>query len=155
MYPRKLIRDVLKIPKSSVTIQPDDPLRKEFIKFINTLGCPICGAGLDGSIDSSEADLYCRNNPDEYHANYLQGWFVPMRDCIRVHYGSMIYQIKHQHLGYNIFKTDIFKMPENWRETLTKSVDKVMEHEGEILFGATDFNLNLFIEKIEMYDVFA
>lgn len=146
--PKNFTRNAVRIQKSNVLIQPDDPYRRQFIKFINTLRCPICQAGLDGSI-SDEANIYCRFNPDEYHAQYKQGTFIPVRDSICFE----DWKIDHQQLSGNKYKTTVWYMLESGFSLPQHKF--VLEYEGEMLFSATSFNEDEFLNKMELYDVFS
>lgn len=149
--PKSFTRNVVKIHKPSVIV-PDDPLRKEFIKFINTLRCPICKSNLDGSVGEI-TNIYCRLDPDEYNAQYQQGTKTLLMDSIKCNDWKNDWKIDHQRLENNKYKTTVwilieagFSLPQH---------KFVMEHEGEILFSASDFNEESFFKKMELYDVFS
>lgn len=145
--PKTFTRHAVKIIKSDI-INTEDVYRRQFIKFINTLKCPICQAGLDGSI-GNEANLYCRLSPDEYHAQYIQGTFLPLRDSIRVDG----FEIDHNQISGNKYRTVIWFIEEKGFSLPSRKL--VMEHEGEAVFSALDFNYDAFINKMELYDVFS
>ena len=74
-------------------------LEKEFIKFCNTLRCPLCSAQLDGGVSAKAANLYCRANPDEYKVNYFKNDPIFYKRTVRINFNATQYEILTYHDG--------------------------------------------------------
>ncbi len=133
-------------------------LEREFVKFCNTLRCPLCSAQLDGGVSATSANLYCRANPEEYKANYFKNDPVFYKRVARLNFNAIQYRITTYHDSPDskyknyISKLDLSIAREDLRE---KAAVKMFEMEGSCLPLKFETNEKIFLEKVRTFIIFS
>jgi hypothetical protein len=84
-------------------VKPD----KDFVKFCNSLRCPICDSQLDGNILPKKALLYCCVNNSEYSGVWLLQESLPEEERSIYYYADFEYEINVRRQGPTTFYTTI------------------------------------------------
>jgi len=130
---------------------------KEFVKFCNSLRCPLCGGQLDGLINHKKANLYCVNDNDEYKANWLPDASAPDFERIVYTYSQYQYIIEYDsdYYGGN-FTTTINRYNMDAAPMYRKSTAKeVFQCNGRITFFRKRLEEDVFLNKLKTYQVFS
>lgn len=137
------------VPKA----QPD----KEFVKFCNSLRCPLCDAQLDGNIHPKKARLYCARDNREYKTTYLPGEAVPETEFLIYWYPIYEYEINIVRMNYDMFVTCIDRFEagviSRYRDSTRK---RVFDNKGaRIPFFRKRMEEEVFLKKLKTYQVFS
>jgi hypothetical protein len=135
---------------------PTIPKDKEFIKFCNSLRCPLCGSQLDGNIHPKKAALYCATNNDEYVADWSANSTVPTQERINYYYGDYQYEILTVQ-GTDNYHTVIYKINLSLNKILRYAErKKIFEMVGpRLIFFRKRMEEKEFLNKIKLYNVFS
>jgi hypothetical protein len=130
---------------------------KDFVKFCNTLRCPLCGSQLDGNIHAKKAQLYCVLNNDEYKIHWIPGDTAPDFELINFYYTQYQYTITAVHNKFGQFDTVIYRYNMDAHPNQRfKTQKKVFEFTGDrLLFFRCRMNEDVFLKKLKLYNVFS
>jgi hypothetical protein len=138
-----------------MTQLPSIPKDKEFIKFCNSLRCPLCKSQLDGNIHPKAATLYCSVNNEEYKVQYFPESNIPTHEEINYYYGQFRYEIVIHKFSVNEFKTVVNKIDLDIRKHLQSRV-KIFEMFGaRLMFFRKRMEEHTFLDKLKLYNVFS
>ena len=141
----------------SVQIQYVDQNHKAFVRFCNTLRCPLCGAQLDGNIHQKKAELYCVGNNDEYKCRWFPNQNEPEMECIKYWYPQYEYVIAVSRLGPNTYDTSINRYNMDvipfYRPSTRKEVFRFQG--ARIPFFRSRMDEEVFLKKLKTYNVFS
>lgn len=134
-----------------------DENHKAFVKFCNSLRCPLCGMQLDGNINAKKAELYCVGNNDEYKCRWLPDQDEPEMEHIQYWYPQYEYVIllSRQSPGsyeISVARYNLDVIP-RFRATTRK---ELFSYTGSrILFFRTRMEEDVFLRKLKTYTVFS
>lgn len=139
-----------------VQIQYDNPSHKQFVRFCNTLRCPLCGSQLDGNIHAKKAQLYCVSDNNEYKATWLPGKTEPEYELITFNYPQYQYVIEYGKDYWNNNQTIINRYNLDVIPFHRASTRKEMfKATGRFLFFRSRMEENVFLKKLKLYNVFS
>ncbi len=140
-----------------VQIQYVDDKHKEFVRFCNTLRCPLCGSQLDGPIHQKKAELYCVGNNDEYIARWFPDQSEPDMETIKYWYPQYQYVIGVRRIGPGSFNTVINRYNLDVLPMHRASTRKeVFSFQGQrIPFFRSRMEEDVFLKKLKTYNVFS
>ena len=138
-------------------IQPAKiPKDKEFIKFCNSLRCPLCGSQLDGNIHPKGAKLYCANNNDEYNCELIPGSKALSYEKISYWYTQYQYDIINSYRRFDdsyhaiIYRLNLDNIP------YYRVREKIFEVNGpKLTFFRKRMEEEVFLNKLKLYNVFS
>lgn len=134
-----------------------DENHKGFVKFCNSLRCPLCGMQLDGNIQPKRAELYCVGNNDEYKCVWLSGEDEPEMEHIQYWYSQYEYVIKTLRQSPNVYYTVINRYNLDASPRFRANTRKeVFSYSGSrIMFFRTRMEEEVFLKKLKTYNVFS
>lgn len=134
-----------------------DDNHKAFVKFCNSLRCPLCGMQLDGNVSAKKADLYCVNNNDEYKCQWYPGDDEPATEHIQYWYSEYEYIIKASKQSSGVYKTVINRYNLNVIPIFRHSTCKeVFNYSGSrIMIFRKRMEEEVFLKKLKTYTVFS
>lgn len=130
-----------------------DDKHKEFVKFCNSLRCPLCSAQLDGAIHKKKANLYCVNDNNEYKTIYVPDVPEPTYELITYTYTQ--YQYVIEYCGnpsltiinrYNMDASPLYR---------NSTKQEVFKCNGRLTFFRKRLEENVFLNKLKTYQVFS
>lgn len=130
---------------------------KEFIKFCNSLRCPLCQSQLDGSIFPVVANLYCVSDNKEYMCSWdSKSKTEPLKEIIRYWYPQYEYEIIIIRLDDG-FETIINRYNRDAAEQYKNSTKKVMfkSNGARISFFRKRMEEKDFLNKLKTYSIFS
>lgn len=135
----------------------NDPIFRQFNKFVNSLRCPLCGSQLDGNVHPKEARLYCVSNNDEYICKWLPGDDTPASEILRFWYPQYEYDILITRYGSSNFRTQIVRFNLDVLPIYKNTTRKEMfDFTGDrILFFRNRMEEDVFLRKLKLYNVFS
>ncbi len=140
-----------------VQIQYVNDQHKEFVRFCNTLRCPLCGSQLDGNIHPKKARLYCVGNNEEYKVHYLPGDPEPDTETLEFWYSQYSYKISTMRNSFGQFETyiDRYNMDAHPLQR-SKTRKRVFSYKGDrLLFFRSRMEEDVFLKKLKTYNVFS
>jgi hypothetical protein len=136
-----------------IKIPPD----KEFIKFCNSLRCPLCGSQLDGNIAAKHASLYCCESNEEYTSIWKPGFKDPESENIQhnfsqYRYGIYIVRLIDDKYSIKIQRYNLDVSP----KYINSTRKEVFNYEGDrILFFRNRMGEQEFLKKLKTYTLFS
>jgi hypothetical protein len=129
---------------------------REFVKFCNSLRCPLCQSQLDGSIFSVQANLYCVVNNQEYVCSWIPNEKDPQKEIIRYWYPQYEYEIVIHKIN-DKFNTSINRYNRDVTALHKNSTRKVMFNfsGSRILFFRKRMEEQDFLNKLNTYNIFS
>ncbi len=133
-------------------------LEREFVKFCNTLRCPLCSAQLDGGVTATSANLYCRATTQEYTVKYFRASPTPSERVARLNFDAVQYEIATYHEGGDskfqnyIYKLDLSIKREDLRQ---KSKVLAFQLEGPCVPLKMETEEKIFLDKIKTFIIFS
>jgi hypothetical protein len=130
--------------------------KKEFLKFCNTLRCPLCNGQLDGNVHEKEAKLYCVNDNSEYKCTWRPGETDPFYEKITYYYSQYKYEVISQKAGSSTFDVKVDRLTTGYTSMhLEASRKRVFDHYGDrLLFFRDRMEENVFLKKLKLYNIF-
>ena len=142
-----------------VQIQYLDDKHKEFVKFCNSLRCPLCGGQLDGLINAKNARLYCVNDNNEYKVHWVPGKSIPDYELIMYTYTQYQYAIEY---GKDWITSSPVTVTIINRYNMdahpvhrAKTRKEVFRCAARITFFRKRMEENVFLNKLKTYQVFS
>lgn len=134
-----------------------DDKHKEFVRFCNSLRCPLCGMQLDGNIHPKKAELYCVGNNDEYKCRWFPDQKEPEMESIKYWYPQYEYVIQITRQGPSTYNTIINRYNLDTLPIYRASTRKeVFSYSGpRVLFFRRRMEEELFLKKLKTYNVFS
>ena len=137
-------------------VLPKIPPDKKFIKFCNSLRCPLCESQLDGGIHPSMATLYCTSNNAEYKITCVNGMSEPEYEELVYWFGHYRYNIRLSYRNgthstvIDRYDTDMGSLHIN------SSQKRVFEMTGaKLSFFRKRMDEEAFVSKLKLYNVFS
>ncbi|CAB4196844.1 hypothetical protein UFOVP1290_364 [uncultured Caudovirales phage] len=136
-----------------VKIPPD----KEFVKFCNSLRCPLCGSQLDGNIAFKHASLYCCESNVEYTSIWKPGISDPESENLQYNFSQYRYDIYIVRLMNDKYSTKIHRYNLDVSPKYISTTRKeVFNYEGpRILFFRKRMSEQEFLKKLKTYTIFS
>jgi len=139
-----------------IQIQYDNPQHKEFIKFCNTLRCPLCGSQLDGNLHAKRAQLYCVSDNAEYKVRWLPGQIEPDYEMIMFTYTQYQYEVTYgkDYWGNPITVINRYNMDASPTHRLSTKKE-VFKVDSRVLFFRSRMEEEVFLKKLKLYNLFS
>ena len=132
------------------------PLDKEFVKFCNSLRCPLCNSQLDGAIFHKLARLYCVLDNNEYKVIWKPNETIPDNEVITYTYSQYQYVIEYGGDFYTDPRTIITRYNMDAAPQYRKSTAKeVFRCSGRVTFFRKRLEEDIFLNKLKTYQVFS
>jgi len=140
-----------------VSIQYADDKHKQFVKFCNSLRCPLCDGQLDGNIHQKLARLYCVNDNNEYKVTWSPGNSDPDYELILYTYAQYQYVIEYGKDYINGFQTVINRYNMDAHPIhRAKTKQEVFKYVGRrLLFFRKRMEEDVFLRKLKTYNIFS
>jgi hypothetical protein len=141
-----------------IEMSANDPQYKDFIKYCNTLRCPLCGSQLDGNISNKLAALYCVSNNSEYQLQLHSNEEDPFWEEINYYYSQFQYEITSVKLGAkDQYRTLINRLNMDAHpDHRYKTREKIFEFTGKkLLFFRSRMEEKVFLKKLKTYTLFS
>jgi hypothetical protein len=135
-----------------------DDKHKEFVKFCNTLRCPLCGGQLDGNIHKDLARLYCVNDNNEYKVTWSSGKPEPEYELITYTYSQYQYVIEYKTGFLNQVSATIINRYNMDAHPIhrDKTKKEVFRYAGpKLSFFRARMEEDVFLKKLKTYQVFS
>jgi len=133
-----------------------DEGHKAFVRYCNTLRCPLCGGQLDGNIHHKKARLYCVNDNDEYKVSWSPGQFEPDYELISYTYPQYQYVIEYGADYYSKKQTVINRYNMDAHPIhRAKTKVEVFKCNSRISFFRKRLEEDVFLNKLKLYNVFS
>ena len=132
------------------------PLDKEFVKFCNSLRCPLCGSQLDGMIYNKKSRLYCVQDNNEYSVIWRPNETLPDHEMITYTYSQYQYVINYGADFYTEARTIITRYNMDAAPMYRNSTAKeVFRCNGRLSFFRKRLEEDAFLNKLKTYQVFS
>jgi hypothetical protein len=153
---QQLVRLQFPLPSSRMKILPKIPPDKEFIKFCNSLRCPLCSSQLDGGIHPYRTSLYCAANNAEYRVTWVNGMTDPEYEEIVYWFGHYRYNIRMS-CSNNTCTTIIDRYDTDMSPLhINSSQKRMFKVTGpKLSFFRKRMDEATFISKLSLYNVFS
>ena len=128
-----------------------------FVKYCNSLRCPLCKSQLDGKISNFVARLYCISDNNEYKCTVSHGMTL-VYEKIKFYYSSSLYEIE---IGLNSFSnneyyTSIDKLNAEVLPQFREATrHNIFNCAGKIPFFRERMEEKVFLNKLKLYNVFS
>lgn len=129
---------------------------KDFLKFCNSLRCPLCGSQLDGKIHVIHSQLYCVNNNDEYIVSYYSNLEFPQFEKIKYYYPQYNYiVISEKHHNDNEYYNTISRANTD-NLPIYQVPELILEYNGDRpSYFRKRMEEKEFLNKLKLYLVFS
>jgi hypothetical protein len=141
----------------STQIVTNDPGYKEFVRFCNSLRCPLCNSQLDGNISAKLATLYCVSDNSEYKIRCRPGETVPFWEEINFYYPQYQYEISSilDVNGQFITSINRYNMDASLKNRY-KTLKRVFDFTGKrLMFFRSRMEEKVFLKKLKTYTIFS
>lgn len=133
-----------------------DEEHKAFIRFCNTLRCPLCNSQLDGNIQKKNADLYCVSNNEEYicmlssyddfDIEQFTFWYQQYQ------YTICVSKISEDRYLSTVDRYNMDASPQHRHRTKKE----IFRYTGnKLLFFRTRMEEDVFLKKLKLYNIFS
>jgi hypothetical protein len=140
----------------SVQIQYVNDAHKQFVRFCNSLRCPLCNGQLDGGIHAKLARLYCVNDNNEYKVTWAPGKTNPDYELISYTYPQYQYVIEYgsDWVGNTNTIINRYNMDAHPIHRAKTKVE-VFRCGSRLSFFRKRLEEDVFLNKLKLYNVFS
>ena len=148
---------VLYLLPLTMNVLPKPKPDKEFVKFCNSLRCPLCGSQLDGNIHPNQALLYCVEDNTEYRCWCHHNEPYPHTETLLYRFPTYEYEVNIYWDGSDVFNTVITRYNSDVAKRYRDSTRMLMlDYKGSRIFLLPKkLDEKAFLKKLKLYITFS